>query len=199
MGWLVILISGFLPLAAMLLVDPWPWPNSYLITYVVVMGIAWLVRIVSVYKLAVSPRAAHYRALARGNWGRGGMFVVFFTTVFLIIFTFATFYWALSGRSVSAFAEPLSRIDAVYFAVTVFTTTGFGDIHATSDLARFAVTLQMFFGFAFVVGAVGVALSKPPSPGADARHRSSTDGSGAEHPSESAQNPRESENTRDVA
>jgi voltage-gated potassium channel len=69
--------------------------------------------------------------------------------VFLITFTFATFYWALSGRSIAAFTEPLSRIDAVYFAVTVFTTTGFGDIRATSDVARFAVTLQMFFGFAF--------------------------------------------------
>jgi Ion channel len=156
MGRLVVLISGLLPLAAMTIVEPWAVAEFLLDHVRRRYGRRLAVRTISLYKLVGPP--AHYRGLATRNWGRGATFVLFLSTVFLITFTFATFYWALSGRSVSAFTEPLSRIDAVYFALTVFTTTGFGDIRATSDLARFAVTLQMFFGFAFVIGAIGAAL-----------------------------------------
>ena len=138
--------------------DPWPWPNSSFITYLVVIGLVWLARTISIYKL-VGPRAGQYRELALRRHGRGATFLLFIGTVFVITFTFATLYWALSGRTVSAFSEPLSRIDAIYFAATVFTTTGFGDIRAVSELARAAVTLQMFLGFAFVIGAIGLALS----------------------------------------
>ena len=39
--------------------------------------------------------------------------------------------------------ENLSRTDTLYFAVTIFSTVGFGDISATSESARLVVTLQM--------------------------------------------------------
>jgi hypothetical protein len=150
---------GLAPLIFMVFfTDPWPWPDSYLTWYLVFIGWIWLVRIITIYKL-VGPRARHYHELALRRHGRGAMFLMFLGTVFLITLTFATFYWALSGRTVSAFTEPLSRGDAIYFAATVFTTTGFGDIRAVSDLARAVVTLQMFLGFAFVIGAIGLALS----------------------------------------
>jgi hypothetical protein len=150
---------GLAPLIFMVFfANPWPWPDSYVIWYLVFIGWIWLVRIITIYKL-VGPRDRFYRELALRRHGRGAMFLMFLGTVFLITLTFATFYWALSGRTAFSFTEPLSRIDAIYFAATVFTTTGFGDIRAVSDLARAAVTLQMFVGFAFVTGAVGLALS----------------------------------------
>jgi hypothetical protein len=37
----------------------------------------------------------------------------------------------------------LTRTDALYFTVTVFATVGFGDISATSQVARCFVTAQM--------------------------------------------------------
>jgi hypothetical protein len=150
---------GLAPLIFMVFfADPWPWPDSTLTAFLVFMGLIWLVRIITISKL-VGPRARFYRDLALRRHGRGAMILMFLGTVLLITLTYATFYWALSGRAVTAFTEPLSRIDAIYFAATIFTTTGFGDIHAVNDLARAAVTLQMFFGFAFVVGAIGLALS----------------------------------------
>lgn len=57
---------------------------------------------------------------------------------------FAWTYWILSFRDpVGAFTEPLSRLDAFYFALAIFTTTGFGDVAPTSDATRLAVSAQM--------------------------------------------------------
>jgi hypothetical protein len=156
--WFQMIGSGLAPLVAMVRTHS-PWTNSGLATYAVVMGAFWCLRIANLYRL-LGPKAGEYRSLATTRWGRGGAFVVFLGSVLLIITTFATLYWAMSGRTVSTFTEPLSRVDAIYFATTVFTTTGFGDIAPISELARFAVTLQMLFGFALVVGAIGAALSR---------------------------------------
>ena len=49
-----------------------------------------------------------------------------------------------------------TRIDAIYFAVTVMSTVGFGDIHAQSQAARVVVTLQIIFDLLFVGVAVRV-------------------------------------------
>ncbi|MET0414807.1 MAG: potassium channel family protein [Actinoplanes sp.] len=55
----------------------------------------------------------------------------------------------------------LTRTDALYFTVTVFATVGFGDISATSQIARRLVTAQMILdllvlglGIRVFVGAV---------------------------------------------
>lgn len=50
-------------------------------------------------------------------------------TVFpLLILLFATSYFLLERSQAGSFTESLSRADAVYFTVTVFSTVGFGDI-----------------------------------------------------------------------
>ena len=49
-----------------------------------------------------------------------------------------------------------TRVDAIYFAVTVISTVGFGDIHATSQAARLVVTFQIMFNLLFVGVAVRV-------------------------------------------
>ena len=41
--------------------------------------------------------------------------------------------------------DSLTRTDSLYFTVTVFATVGFGDITATSQVARVAVIAQMIF------------------------------------------------------
>jgi hypothetical protein len=52
-----------------------------------------------------------------------------------------------------AFSEPLSRTDALYFTITVFSTVGFGDIVPVTDGARVATMVQMV-GDLLVVGLV---------------------------------------------
>ena len=64
-------------------------------------------------------------------------------TVPLYILLFATAYFLMDHALASTFAQPLSRIDSMYFSATVFTTVGFGDIAAKSEAARVVVTFQM--------------------------------------------------------
>jgi voltage-gated potassium channel len=61
----------------------------------------------------------------------------------LFLLLFAGTYVVLAGSDPDAFSEPLSRIDSLYFVVTVFATVGFGDIAPVTELARVLVTVQM--------------------------------------------------------
>lgn len=56
---------------------------------------------------------------------------------------FSLCYLWMSDGSAAAFSEPLTRMGALYFTVTVFATVGFGDITAVTDSARAVVTIQM--------------------------------------------------------
>jgi voltage-gated potassium channel Kch len=61
----------------------------------------------------------------------------------LLIFLFAALCYAMSQTYPDSFDQALTRTDALYFAVTTFTTVGFGDVVPTSQPARIAVTIQM--------------------------------------------------------
>ncbi|CAM3183664.1 potassium channel family protein [Prescottella defluvii] len=62
----------------------------------------------------------------------------------------------LSQMNPESFTEPLTRIDALYFTLTVFATVGFGDIAAVEQTARAVVTAQIVGNL--VMLAVGVRL-----------------------------------------
>ena len=65
-------------------------------------------------------------------------------TVPLFLLLFASTYFFLSAHGPGAFSqEDLTRTDALYLSVTIFSTVGFGDISATSQSARLVVTSQM--------------------------------------------------------
>lgn len=72
------------------------------------------------------------------------------TTLLLFILGFSLTYLALFQADPGSFSEPLSKISAVYFTVTVLATVGFGDITATTDLTRAVVTLQMLTGITLI-------------------------------------------------
>jgi voltage-gated potassium channel len=71
----------------------------------------------------------------------------------LFLLVFATAYLRMADADAGAFSEPLSRTDALYFAITVFSTVGFGDITPKTDLTRVATMVQML-GDLLVVGLV---------------------------------------------
>ena len=87
------------------------------------------------------------------------------TTVPLFLLLFAPAYFTMAGTNPANFsAHPLTRTDALYFTVTVFSTVGFGDITAVSQFARLVVTAQMLLdllvlglGIRVFVGAVQLA------------------------------------------
>jgi voltage-gated potassium channel len=71
----------------------------------------------------------------------------------LFLLLFAAAYLRMADADAGAFSEPLSRTDALYFTITVFSTVGFGDITPRADLAR-VVTMVQMLGDLLVVGLV---------------------------------------------
>ena len=71
----------------------------------------------------------------------------------LFLLVFAAVYVKLADAQPSAFSEPLSRTDALYFTITVFSTVGFGDITPVATTARVVAMVQML-GDLVVVGLV---------------------------------------------
>ena len=70
----------------------------------------------------------------------------------LYLLLFASTYFLMERASAANFTQPLTRTDALYFSVTVFTTVGFGDISAKSETARVVLIIQMLADLA-VLGA----------------------------------------------
>jgi hypothetical protein len=83
------------------------------------------------------------RSVARSPhpWLRAAQAVVL--VLLLLVVPFATAYAYASAEDPGNFTQPLTRIDAMYFTVTVFATVGFGDIAPVTEGARVLVTVQM--------------------------------------------------------
>jgi len=64
-------------------------------------------------------------------------------TIPMFLVLFAGAYVVMDRISPSSFTQTLTHTDALYFAVTVFSTVGFGDITARTEAARILVTIQM--------------------------------------------------------
>ncbi len=91
------------------------------------------------------------------------------TSVPLFLALFAATYFVMARLSPGSFTAPLTRTDALYFTVTVFSTVGFGDITAKTETARLVVTGQMIadlviLGLAIkaIVGAVRRGRQRQP-------------------------------------
>ena len=96
------------------------------------------------------------------------------TSVPLFLLLFSIAYYLAEQSASTNFNEHLSRTDALYFATTVFSTVGFGDIVPTSQAARVLVMVQMVGDLVLlgllgrvIVAAVGVGLQRRD--GVDAR------------------------------
>lgn len=68
----------------------------------------------------------------------------------VFILAFALVYLSMAQTNPAAFSEPLTKVSAVYFTVTVLATVGFGDITPVTDSARLVVTMQMMLGLTLI-------------------------------------------------
>jgi voltage-gated potassium channel len=71
----------------------------------------------------------------------------------LFLLVFAALYLAISQANPATFSEELDHTRALYFAITVFSTVGFGDITPTTNTARIVVSAQMLLDLV-VIGVV---------------------------------------------
>ena len=76
----------------------------------------------------------------------------------LYLLLFASTYFLMERASAANFTQSLSRTDALYFSVTVFTTVGFGDIAAKSETARVVLIVQMLADLALLGAGARVLL-----------------------------------------
>jgi len=79
-------------------------------------------------------------------------------TIPFFLVVFAAVYLALAQGSDAHFSEPLGHTGALYLAITIFSTVGFGDITPESELARIVVSIQMLLDLV-VIGVVVRLLS----------------------------------------
>lgn len=116
---------------------------------------------------AAAPVAATFthrqkRVLLARSGGR-----VLATVVPLVIVAFAIFYVAVSNADPDAFSEPVTKVNGLYFTVTVLSTVGFGDIAPRADGSRIAVTVQILVDLLLVgvlvrviIGASRIAVER---------------------------------------
>ena len=85
----------------------------------------------------------------------------------LLLIVFASAYFMIQNADPDSFTQPLRKTDALYFTITVFSTVGFGDITAKTEIARILVSIQMMFDLVvfglvakLIFGAVEIGLKK---------------------------------------
>jgi hypothetical protein len=74
--------------------------------------------------------------------------------LYLVVVVFAAGYLALARSDETQFVGLATKTDSLYFTVSTLATVGFGDVHATGQLARFLVTVQIVFDLVFVAALV---------------------------------------------
>jgi voltage-gated potassium channel len=99
--------------------------------------------------------------------------LAFIIPVYVLIF--ATVYFLMDHAQAVAFGAHLSRVDAMYFSATVFSTVGFGNIAASSQAARVVVTIQMMLDLVIigivvrgVLSAIKTGRERPSAAGSTA-------------------------------
>jgi voltage-gated potassium channel len=126
-------LGSIVALVALFYVLPLNHSSAATAVAILVIGLVVLIVLVAfqVRRILGSP----YPGLAAGE--------ALATSVPFFLVLFASSYVVMASMSASNFSQPLTRTDALYFTVTVFSTVGFGDITPKSEAARLVVTGQM--------------------------------------------------------
>ncbi len=106
-------------------------------------------------------------AITRARYPRLRAMQTAATSVPFFLLLFATIAYLVGHVHPGSYSQPMTRLDALYFVVTVFTTVGFGDITPVSQVARSVTIVEMLGNLILlgliarvVVGAVQVGLAR---------------------------------------
>src|SRR5215470_11891606 len=98
------------------------------------------------------------RAIAGSRYPAMRAFEALGLIIPLYLLLFASTYFLMERAAAASFTQSLTRTDALYFSVTVFTTVGFGDIAAKSETARIVLIVQMLADIALLGAGARVLL-----------------------------------------
>ncbi|HEY3339291.1 MAG TPA: potassium channel family protein [Propionicimonas sp.] len=74
----------------------------------------------------------------------------------LVVVIFSLAYYWIAVHQPGEFNGMVTRLDALYFALTTVATVGYGDINAAGQLARLLVSIQLVFNVVFIAALVGL-------------------------------------------
>lgn len=74
--------------------------------------------------------------------------------VSLVIGLFAAGYYLIEQSQPGQFQGLATRTDSLYFTLTTLTTVGYGDVHASGQVARALVIVQQVFDVVFVAALI---------------------------------------------
>ena len=91
----------------------------------------------------------------RGARRLSGWHLILVLEIVLVVFSFT--YYLISTNSPGQFVGLTTRLDALYFSTATSATVGYGDVHATGQVARGVATLHMIFNLVFIAAVVNLA------------------------------------------
>ncbi|MFL6161083.1 MAG: potassium channel family protein [Jatrophihabitantaceae bacterium] len=110
-------------------------------------------------------------SIRRARYPRLRAVQAFCFTFPLFIVMFSSAHFMVEQMRSGSYTQPLSRVDALYYTLTVFSTVGFGDITPVSEPARVVTMIQMLGDLVLVavfaralVGAVQEGLRRQQDP-----------------------------------
>lgn len=117
-----------------------------------------LLRLGAAVAIFVTVLMLEIRAIAKARHPmlRAGVAMAVVIPLFLLFF--AWMYLVMSSSNPLAFHGVMDRTTALYFAVTIFSTVGFGDITPHTDLARIITTIQMLADLAVIAIVIRLIL-----------------------------------------
>ena len=80
--------------------------------------------------------------------------------VLVVVPLFSLGYYAIEQGDPSQFADLATKTDALYFTLSTLATVGFGDVHATGQLGRALVSVQIVFDLVFVAVLVSLLTAQ---------------------------------------
>ena len=100
--------------------------------------------------LVVAVLASQVRVIVAAKYPRLRAITALAVSAPLLIVVFAASDYLMAASDPASFSQPLDRTAALYFAVTVLATVGFGDIAPVTTVARVATMVQMVLDLAIL-------------------------------------------------
>lgn len=123
-----------------------------------VVAITFVAGLLGAAALVMSQAVRYRRAADSGDARLRDLLIA----VYIAVLFFATAFYLLERADRQQFTGLTTRLDAIYFTLSVLSTVGFGDVHADGQAARAMVCAQIVFNLLVVSLALAVARAAGP-------------------------------------